>query len=137
MLDSFINEFNVGDSVPPAQYSPLVLAYIGDCVFELYVRTYLIREKNAHVKDLHRAAANLVNNKSQSDLYIKIKDILTEEEEAVYKRGRNTNSRPPKNAVLRDYKSATGIEALIGYLYLMKNSNRIKFLMKYLIDDLD
>ena len=58
-----------------------------------------------------------------------------EEEEAVYKRGRNTNSLPPKNAVLRDYKSATGIEALIGYLYLMKNSDRIKFLMKYLIDD--
>jgi len=67
-------------------------------------------------------------------LYQKIKDILTPEEEAVYKRGRNTNSRPPKNALLRDYKSATGIEALIGWLYLNKNSDRITELMKYLLD---
>lgn len=134
MLDAFIKEFDVGREIPPAQYSPLVLAYIGDCVFELFVRTYLIRNSNAHVKELHKAAADLVNNKSQSDLYQRIKDILTPEEEAIYKRGRNTNSRPPKNAVLRDYKSATGIEAIIGYLYLSKNSDRITELMKYLIE---
>lgn len=134
MLDAFIKEFDVGREIPPAQYSPLVLAYIGDCVFELFVRTYLIRNSNAHVKELHKAAADLVNNKSQSDLYQRIKDILTPEEEAIYKRGRNTNSRPPKNAVLRDYKSATGVEALIGYLYLSKNSDRITELMKYLIE---
>ena len=134
MLDSFINEFNVGDKIPPSQYSPLVLAYIGDCVFELYVRTYLIKDTNSHVNDLHKTAANLVNNKSQSDFYMKIKDMLTEEEDAIYKRGRNTYSKPPKNAILRDYKSATGIEALIGYLYLKKDSERILELMKYLID---
>lgn len=134
MLDSFINEFNVGEKVPPMQYSPLVLAYIGDCVFELFVRTYLIREKNYHVKELHKAATSLVNNKSQSDLYLKIKDLLTEEEASIYKRGRNTDSHPPKNAILRDYKSATGIEALIGYLYLCKKSDRIVFLLKKLFD---
>lgn len=134
MLDSFINEFGVGEKVLPSQYSPLVLAYIGDCVFELFVRTYLIREKNYHVKELHRSATSLVNNRSQSDLYLKIKDLLTEEEDAVYKRGRNCNSHPPKNAVLRDYKSATGVEALIGYLYLCKNSERIVFLLKKMFD---
>lgn len=134
MLDSFINEFEVGKKVPPSQYSPLVLAYIGDCVFELFVRTYLIRKKNYHVKELHKSATSFVNNKSQSDLYMKIKDVLTPEEEAVYKRGRNTQSHPPKNAVLRDYKSATGIEALVGYLYLCKNSERIVFLLKKLFD---
>ena len=134
MLDAFINVFNVGEEIPPGQYSPLVLAYIGDCVFELFVRTYLIRNSNAHVKELHRSAAELVNNKSQSDLYQKIKDILTPEEDAVYKRGRNTNSRPPKNALLRDYKSATGIEALVGWLYLNKKAERITELMKYLVD---
>ena len=134
MLDAFINEFNVGEEIPPGQYSPLVLAYIGDCVFELFVRTYLIRNSNAHVKELHRSAAELVNNKSQSDLYQKIKDILTPEEDAVYKRGRNTTSRPPKNALLRDYKSATGIEALVGWLYLNKKAERITELMKYLVD---
>ena len=121
MLDSFINEFNVGDKIPPSQYSPLVLAYIGDCVYELYVRTYLIKDTNSHVNDLHKTAANLVNNKSQSNFHMKIKNMLTEEEDAVYKRGRNTYSKPPKNAILRDYKSATGIESLIGYLYLKKD----------------
>ena len=60
MLDAFIKEFDVGREIPPAQYSPLVLAYIGDCVFELFVRTYLIRNSNAHVKELHKAAADLV-----------------------------------------------------------------------------
>lgn len=135
MLDSFINEFKAGEKIPPAQYSPLVLAYIGDCVYELYVRTYLISQKNSQVKALHRAASELVNNRSQSDLYMKIKDMLTEEEEAIYKRGRNTDSRPPKNALLRDYKAATGVEALIGYLYLKKDDKRINELMKYLIED--
>ena len=75
----------------------------------------------------------MVNAKAQSDLYQKIKDILTEEETAVYKRGRNTNSHPPKNADLIDYKSATGIEALIGYLYLKGDSERILELMRNLI----
>ena len=134
MLDAFINEFNVGEKIPPAQYSPLVLAYIGDAVIEIYVRTYLIKNSNDKVSYLHKSAAALVNNKSQSDLYMKIKDMLTEEEDAIYKRGRNTFSKPPKNAVLRDYKAATGIEALVGYLYLKKDSDRICSLMEKLFE---
>ena len=134
MLDEFIKEFKVGEAVSPLQYSPLTLAYIGDCVYELYVRTYLISDANYHVKQLHKAATSLVNAKAQSDLYLKIQDMLTDEEMSVYKRGRNTNSHPPKNANLRDYKSATGVEALIGYLYLKGDSARIAELMDKLIE---
>lgn len=134
MLDEFVKEFKIGGAVAPQQYSPLTLAYIGDCVYELFVRTYLISGANYHVKQLHRAATALVNAKAQSDLYLKIQDMLTDEEMSIYKRGRNTNSHPPKNANLRDYKSATGVEALIGYLYLKGDSARISELMDKLIE---
>ncbi|MBE7032217.1 MAG: ribonuclease III [Ruminococcaceae bacterium] len=134
MLDTFTKEFRLGEKVPPAQYSPLALAYLGDCVYELFVRTYLLRDANFPVKMLHKSAVKLVNAKAQSDLYQKIKDILTEEENAVYKRGRNTNSHPPKNQDMVDYKSATGVEALIGYLYLKGESDRILELLRYLVE---
>ena len=133
MLDTFTKEFNLGDKVPPSQYSALALAYLGDCVYELFVRTYLLKDLNLPVQRLHKAAIKLVNAKAQSDLYQKIKDKLSDEELAVYKRGRNTNSHPPKNADLIDYKSATGVEALIGYLYLKGDSERILELLKHLI----
>ncbi len=134
MLDEFIKEFNVGNSVKPSQYSSLVLAYLGDCVYELFVRTYLIKDSNLPVKQLHKSAIDFVKAKAQSDLYQKIEGMLTKEESAIYKRGRNTNSHPPKNADLRDYKSATGIEALIGYLYLEGKSERITQLLKLLVE---
>ena len=133
MLDTFTKEFNLGDKVPPSQYSPLTLAYIGDAVYELFVRTYLLRDANFPVNKLHKAAIGLVNAKAQSDLFQKVKDTLTEDELAVYKRGRNTNSHPPKNADMVDYKSATGIETLIGYLYLKGESERILEILKNLV----
>lgn len=135
MLDTFTTEFHLGEKVSPNQYSPLTLAYVGDCVYELFVRTYLIKDTNLPVQKLHKSAIRLVNAKAQSDLYQKIKNELTDEELAVYKRGRNTNSHPPKNANMTDYKSATGIEALIGYLYLCGNSDRILQLLRPLISD--
>lgn len=134
MLDTFLKQFALGEQVSPKQYSPLTLAYIGDAVYELFVRTYLIKDANFPVNRLHKEAIHLVNAKAQSDLYQKIKDILTEEEMQIYKRGRNTNSHPPKNADMVDYKSATGVEALIGYLYLMGEDSRIAELLGYLID---
>lgn len=134
MLDTFLKQFSLGEQVSPGQYSPLTLAYIGDAVYELFVRTYLIKDANLPVNRLHKEAIHLVNAKAQSDLYQKIKDKLTEEEMHIYKRGRNTNSHPPKNADMVDYKSATGIEALIGYLYLMGNDDRIAELLSYLTD---
>ncbi len=134
MLDTFLKQFTLGEHVSPKQYSPLTLAYIGDAVYELFVRTYLIKDANFPVKHLHKEAIHLVNAKAQSDLYQKIKDKLTEEEMQVYKRGRNTNSHPPKNADMVDYKSATGVEALIGYLYLIGDDSRIADLLGYLLD---
>lgn len=134
MLDEFIKEFNVGEKVNPSQYSPLVLAYLGDCVYELFVRTYLVKDANFPVKQLHRMATEMVKAKAQSDLFQKVEGILTEEETAVYHRGRNTNSHPPKNAKLRDYKAATGMEALIGYLYLKGESGRITELLRFLTE---
>ena len=134
MLDTFLKEFELGKNVSPKQYSPLTLAYIGDAVYELYVRTYLIKDSNLPVNRLHREAIHLVNAKAQSDLYQKIKDELTEEEMQIYKRGRNTNSHPPKNADMVDYKSATGVEALIGFLYLSGKADRIAELLRFLTD---
>lgn len=134
MLDTFIKEFKLGERVPPSQYSALTLAYIGDCVYELFVRTYLLKDLNLPVQKLHKSAIKLVNAKAQSDLYQRVKDMLTDEETAVYKRGRNTNSHPPKNAELIDYKSATGIEALVGYLYLKGDDARILEILSHLTD---
>ncbi len=134
MLDTFLKEFELGKNVSPKQYSPLTLAYIGDAVYELYVRTYLIKDSNLPVNRLHKDAIHLVNAKAQSDLFQKIKDELTEEEMQIYKRGRNTNSHPPKNADMVDYKSATGVEALIGFLYLSDKADRIAELLKFLTD---
>ncbi len=134
MLDTFLKEFELGKKVSPKQYSPLTLAYIGDAVYELYVRSYLLKDANFPVNRLHKEAIHLVNAKAQSDLFQKIKDMLTEDEMQIYKRGRNTNSHPPKNADMVDYKSATGVEALIGYLYLSDKSDRIAELLRFLTD---
>ncbi len=134
MLDTFTKEFGIGEKLPPGQYSALTLAYIGDAVYELFVRTYLLKDCNLPVQKLHKSAIKLVNAKAQSDLFQTVKDILSEEEMSVYKRGRNTNSHPPKNADMVNYKSATGVEALIGYLYLNGKSERILELLRYLID---
>ena len=114
------------------EYSALSLAYIGDCVYEIYVRSYLLGKGNRRVNDLHRMATQYVRAKAQAEFYHKIEDILTENEKAVFHRGRNTKSHPPKNADVIEYKIATGVEALIGYLYIEGKSDRISELMSNL-----
>ena len=119
----------------PNLYNPLVLAYIGDSLYDVYVRSRLIAENgdlSAH--KLHVEAIRYVKAHGQSAAVLAIEDKLTEDELSAYKRGRNTNSHPPKNADMVDYKSATGVEALIGYLYLKGESERILELLRYLID---
>lgn len=120
------------DKDNPIEYSALTLAYIGDCVYELYVRNHLISDGNRKVNDLHKAATKYVRAAAQAEFYHKIEGILTEDEDAAFKRGRNTKSRPPKNADVIDYKIATGVEALVGYLYIKKDISRISELMEYL-----
>ncbi len=104
----------------------LTLAYIGDAVYELKIREYLINEGITSVNSLHQNAINFTSAISQSRVIDHIFDILTEEEVEYYKRGRNaTISHKPKSATLKDYIKATGFESLIGYLYLNKNIERL------------
>ena len=116
----------------PNQYSPLVLAYIGDGVYELYVRTRVIDENpDMPAHKLHRETVKYVKAHAQSNSIHAICDILAEDEMAVFKRGRNAKSPTvPKNADLTEYRHATGFEALLGYLYLSQKSDRLDEIMK-------
>lgn len=107
-------------------YSPLALAYIGDGVYELFIRTYVLSRGNMPVNKMHKASRELVRATAQAKLYHLIEDMLTEEELQVLKRGRNAKSiSAPKNADITEYRHATGVEALIGYLYLEGRIDRI------------
>lgn len=110
----------------PKLLSPLTLAFLGDAVYELCVRQRVVAEGNRPVNGMHREAVKLVNAAAQSDAFERISGALTEEELAVYKRGRNANATSsPKHAALADYRRATGVEALFGYLYLKGETERI------------
>ena len=110
--------------------SPLQLAYIGDAVYELLVRTYLLN-KRLSVNKLHKVAIEYVKAKAQAQIVHILENILTEEEQMIVKKGRNAKSDTmPKNATVIDYKYATGFEALIGYLYLKGQDVRIQELFE-------
>lgn len=114
----------------PRQMAPLVLAYIGDTVYDLYIRTYLVFKSDATAHGLHLAAAKRVCAAAQAACYHRIADVLTEEESAVFRRGRNAHmGTVPKHASIADYRAATGLEALMGYLYLIGKDERIEELM--------
>lgn len=109
--------------------SPLVLAFVGDTVYDLYIRTKLISGSTAGVDKLHKQAISYVKCGAQSNSLQKIEPFLTEHETAIFKRGRNAKSHIPKNADMRDYKNATGLEALIGYIYLKGDEKRLHEIM--------
>lgn len=130
MFESMKNTLNLPD-VNVSEYSPLTLAYIGDCVYELIIRTGLVYKGNAPVNKLNAEASRYAKAGTQAEMIDKIMDSLSEEELAVYKRGRNANSyTKAKNATSADYRRATGFEALIGYLYIEKNFDRMMELVK-------
>lgn len=107
-------------------YSPLTLAYIGDAVYEIIVRTVLVERGNAPVNLLHKRASNLVKAEAQKEALERIKEQLTEEELSVFRRGRNAKSyTSAKNAAIGDYRVATGFEALFGYWYLTGQTGRM------------
>lgn len=107
-------------------YSGLTLAYIGDAIYDLVIRTYIVEKGNAPVNKLHKKVVKLVQASAQAKLYHIIEDKLTEEEQAIYRRGRNAKSyTSAKNADIVDYRIATGMEALMGYLYLTGQTERI------------
>ena len=105
--------------------SPLQLAYIGDAVYELLVRTYIL-DKGLNVNQIHKKATKYVKANAQSEIIHYIEEYLTEEEKGIVKRGRNAKTNTsPKNSSMIDYKYATGFESLFGYLYLSEQINRI------------
>lgn len=111
--------------------SPLTLAYLGDAVYELVIRTILVEKGNCPVNRLHKKASSLVKASAQSAIMEVIETELTEEEHAVYKRGRNAHSATmAKHASMADYRRATGFEALMGYLYLKEETERMLNLVR-------
>ena len=107
--------------------SPLTWAYVGDCVYELYIRTNLVNKTNLKPHKLHIETIKYVKAKSQAKFLKEIHDKLTEEEKDIVRRGRNAESHHlPKNANVQEYKYATAFEGLIGYLYLTKQFKRLK-----------
>lgn len=116
------------------QYSPLVLAYMGDAVYELYVRKMLVSKANTQVDKLHKSAVQIVKAEAQCEAFRKIENELTEKEMAVFKRGRNTKSSVPKHSSVAEYRTATGLEALIGYIYLTGDTNRLDYIMNLILE---
>ncbi len=115
----------------PKLLSPLVLAFLGDAVYEMCARQKIVNEGNCPVNSMHHKTVGLVCAKAQSAAFEKLSSHLTEEEMAIYKRGRNAHSAStPKNTDPADYRRATGVEALFGYLYLQGNAARIQELFR-------
>lgn len=111
--------------------NPLVWAYVGDCVYELYIRTFLINTTKMKVHELHVKASTYVKASSQAKILKNIENELTEEEKDIVRRARNTqNHHLPKNANPADYMYATAFEGLIGYFYLTKNFKRLKEILQ-------
>ena len=134
MDNSFFNsvqEYFGKSSTEPGQYSSLALAYIGDGVFDLIIRTIILDLGSGKVNDFHRMTSNIVKAPSQAKIIRSVFDELTKEEMAVYKHGRNAKSATSaKNSSIIDYRVATGFEALTGYLYLTNRLNRALEIIK-------
>jgi ribonuclease-3 family protein len=113
------------DQVEPRELNPLVLAYIGDAYFHLFVRGRLLSYEQNKVRVLHQFSAQIVSAVWQCRAYHAIEDRLTEEERSVYKRARNADSHAPRKATVAEYHASTGFEALLGYLYLQEDNERL------------
>ena len=117
--------------------SPLTLAFLGDSVYEMFVRTKILSMGNRPANELHKIAVGYVKAKAQAQAAHKILEMLSEEETEIYKRGRNTNIHTvPKNADMADYRHATALEALIGYLYIKGDEERLSEILNLAFDEL-
>lgn len=124
-FDGIMKQYSISDA-DVNQLSPLVLAYVGDTVYEVYIRTMLVSGGNIPVHQLHKRSIAYVKAKAQNDIVHRIMDSLTEEEQEIVRRGRNAKSGTiPKNADVTEYKYATGFEAMLGYLYLKRRYDRL------------
>ncbi len=120
----------------PGQYSPLTLAYLGDAVYEVYIREFLVKKGNISAHKLHDLSKKYVCATGQSIAMGRLENILSEEEKQIYRRGRNAKAyTAPKNAGITEYRRATGLEALIGYLHLMGRDARIETIMETIVSE--
>lgn len=112
-------------------YSPITLAFLGDCIYDLVIRTVLVERCNRDANSLHKIKSAAVKADAQAEMIEALLPELTEEEAGVYRRGRNAKtSHTAKNASVVAYRKATGFEALMGYLYLTEQTDRMLFLVK-------
>ncbi len=126
------------EKIDIANYSPLALAYIGDAVYELMIRTHVVSHGSMQVNKMHKKSASLVKAQTQAELIKILEPELTPLEHAAYKRGRNAKRvSPAKNQSITDYRRATGFEALMGYLYLKKEWKRMLELVKIGLESMD
>ena len=136
-LDNYLKglEEYIGE-VQPGDLSPLVLAYVGDACFELYIRSRVVAENpKLPPQKLHRLTVGYVSASSQSDIIHGIWEHLNENERAVVKRGRNAKSgTSPKNADVVQYRYATGFETLLGYLFLAGETERLLYILEKAYD---
>ncbi len=130
-LDAFIRQQFALEEKDIRSFSPLALAYIGDGIYELVIRTVTVRQGSRQVNKLHRDTSRLVKAQAQSEMMKTLLPLLTEQEADIYRRGRNAKSfSVAKNAFVGDYRRATGFEALMGYLYLQGDMERLSELVQ-------
>jgi ribonuclease-3 family protein len=136
-IDSYIKaQFDIRD-VDIKTYSPLALAYIGDGVFDLVIRSVIVAKGNTRASQLHRRTSQIVKAATQAQMAEALEPYMTETEQDIFRRGRNAKSPTmAKNASMSDYRKATGFEALVGYLYLTDQFERIVELTKRASDAL-
>ncbi|MDP4177561.1 MAG: Mini-ribonuclease 3 [Bacillota bacterium] len=132
-FDILKGKFSVNEA---RQLNPITLAFIGDAAYEIFVRTYIVnKNREMSVHKLHIEAVSFVKAHSQSGFMKKIEGLLNEEEIGIFKRGRNSKSSTvPKNADVQEYRMATGFEALIGFLYLTEQNERLNYLLNIIVN---
>lgn len=137
-FNSYMQEIFEMQEVNIDSYSPLTLAYIGDSIYDLIIKSIVINRGNKQVQKLHKETSGFVQASTQSLMMRALQEELTETELRIYKRGRNAKSvSPAKNQSITDYRRATGFEALMGYLYLKKEWKRMIDLIKLGLDSLE
>ena len=113
--------------------NPIVLAFVGDTVYDLFVRTSIVADSAAGIQAVHKKAVHLVNAHAQARAAEALEPLFTEAETEVYRRGRNAKSAVPKNMTVADYRKATGLEAVIGYLWLVGETDRLEALFEVIL----
>lgn len=122
------------DEIRIRELTPVALAYIGDTIYDLHVRTYLVSRRAGRIEAMHKLASSVVNARAQAQAALMLEPLFSEREAEIFRAGRNAKSAPPKNMSREDYSLATGLEAVIGYLALTGQEARTEALLSLVID---